>query len=87
MWSVYPDELVILAKKARHRAVVDTMIRLRIAQNPHLEPEDQKEFAEELHAELEHMKPNTVPDAPFDKESFESFRKSVMGSGSKIGVK
>lgn len=88
LYETYPDDLIYLTRRINKRKIDELIMQNRITMNPHLKPEEQRRFAEDLRDQLNSYADNDPleNDAPLDEEAFEAFRRDLMGSGTQIGL-
>lgn len=77
----------MLTRQIRLRKVDEYIIQTSIASNPHKEAEAQKKFIEDLIDQRRSLRPEPELPETLDVETFNRFRKDLVGDSNLIKVK
>lgn len=85
--SVYPDELIYFGEQISRRVIDQTLMDLRIASNPHIDPAEAKSFAQDLLDRRRAIYGIEDNAAPLDKEALELLKAQLKNTSKAIAVK
>jgi polyhydroxyalkanoate synthesis regulator phasin len=85
--DTYPEEFFLLQRQMRARKVDEALQELAIASNPHKNPEDAKEFVDDLLSRRRFYRGEADAPEQLDVTAFEKFRKSVTEQSSLVKAK
>lgn len=83
--SVYPEDVIILQDKIMLRQTEDLITQLRITTNPHLQPAEQKEFAEQLMARRRRI--TGIQDDQLDRAALNRLKNQLKKESKAVKVK
>lgn len=86
IWTkCFPEDVIILQDKIMLRQTEEVITNLRIATNPHLKPDEQKEFAEQLMARRRQI--TGVQDDQLDRSALNRLKEQLKKESKAVKVK
>lgn len=87
MHDTFPEEFFLLQRQVRARKVDEALMQIAIVANPHKNPDDAKEFVDDLLSRQRFFRGEPEVSEKLDVGAFEKFRQATMEHSNLIKAK